>query len=152
MFFFFFFSLSHFLPMIYRLPTYILICLYHGTHIRWYLRNRCARKELSMELFVLFKACDQIKSSHKSVFFPIRPIFLDTCSKLPSNISTMGGIDKKHQFGRLPAKIWSTSHLYSLNQEKKIISDAKLKPERKNKDKLQEQRKRQFRIERDKQQ
>ena len=58
--------------------------------------NRFACKEQSL-LFDLFKAIDQIESSHKSEVFSLkRLIFLHacaTCSELPSNISTMPSID-----------------------------------------------------------
>ena len=43
-------------------------------------------------LFELFKAFDSIESSHKSIFFYEKSVFLHACatySELPSNISTM---------------------------------------------------------------
>ena len=54
----------------------------HGTYIRWYLRNRCARKEQYL-YFDLSKAFDYTERTN----------FLyacATCYELPSNISTMG--------------------------------------------------------------
>ena len=56
--------------------------------LRWKLKNRCE------EIFVidLFKAFDYIESSHKpDIFSPKKNILFhafETCSKLPSNIST----------------------------------------------------------------
>ena len=62
----------------------------NGIYIRWYLRKRCARKELYL-LVELFKAVD---CSHKLDFsLSKRRIFIKwgaTRSELPSNISTKG--------------------------------------------------------------
>ena len=45
----------------------------HGIYIRWQLRCRCARKELSD----LFKTFNKIESSDESdIFYPKRTIFL----------------------------------------------------------------------------
>ena len=55
---------------------------YHGTYIRWQIRNMCACEEKSL-LFDLFQAIDQIESSR---------FFVHACAKLselPSNIRTM---------------------------------------------------------------
>ena len=52
----------------------IFYSLYHGTYIRWYLINICAREEQSL-LFDLFKASDSIESSHKSNFSLRKEIF-----------------------------------------------------------------------------
>ena len=60
---------------------YLPECGIHCAFIRWYLINRCARKELQSLLFDLFEAFDYIES-----------IFLHACatySDLPSNISNM---------------------------------------------------------------
>ena len=38
------------------------------------LRNKCIQKEQSL-LFDLFKAFDQIESSHRPIFFPAKTIF-----------------------------------------------------------------------------
>ena len=46
----------------------------HGAYIRWYLINRCARKEQSL-LFNLYKAFDQFESRHKSGIFIRKDLF-----------------------------------------------------------------------------
>ena len=46
----------------------------HGTYIRWYPINRCARQEQSL-LFDLYKAFDKLVSSHKHNIFLRRDLF-----------------------------------------------------------------------------
>ena len=63
-------------------------------HVRYELRNRCARKDQSL-LFDLYKVFDSIRTrawSHFGFFSLKRPAFLHacaTCSELPYNISAM---------------------------------------------------------------
>ena len=56
-------------PMVYHYTRDLL-----GTYIRWYLRNRCARKEQSL-LFDLFKAFDNFKANYTGYFFLRKDIF-----------------------------------------------------------------------------
>ena len=69
-------------------------------------QNRCARNEKSL-YFDMFKAIDQIESSHESdSFFSKRPVFLHaraTCCELPPDTITME-LDSNFEFPlRAPA-------------------------------------------------
>ena len=46
----------------------------HGIYIRWYLINRCARKDQSLS-FDLYKAFDLFKIRHKSGIFTRKDLF-----------------------------------------------------------------------------
>ena len=75
-------------PIGLRLQIWIL-WLYHGTYIRWWLRNRCARKQQSL-LFDLFRAYDYDRElAQIRYFFSEKTFRRAEHALIPSDIRTM---------------------------------------------------------------